>query len=486
MTKPKAADIFNSILRVDFPAFTEKVFNELNPTEVFFPNWSNQAISHQLGQCILGKTRRLIVLAPPRGLKSLQASVALPAFIHGHDPSAKIITISYGQDLAEKFCNQTRQIMKAPWFGELFTSTVISTTKDTQSHYETTANGERRATSIHGTLTGLGADYIIIDDPLKANDAYSEAAREGVNEWYKNTVPTRLNNPKEGRIILVQQRLHVADLPGQLIEQGNWDILRIPAIADQDLIFEIGNGKTYLFKQGELMHPARLGHAELKERQLALGSHGFSAQYLQDPIPPGGGLFKWEWFEHVDTHPEFSELIMSVDVAASAAGNYSAFTIWGHRNKIWYLIGAYRVRDQLPAVRKKLLELDKQYRPDIVVVDSNGVGAGLFQELRAQGHNHIHYANGEGKLKDANATLPMIEGGRVKIIASCPGLSDFRKELLAFPDGKYNDQVDSMVQLFKREGLALAKARQHKRAERKGVPCEYNMLKVTTKKIYSY
>lgn len=486
MTKPKAADILNSVLREDLPAFTEKAFNELNPNEEFLPNWSIQAISHQLGQCILGKTRRLIVLAPPRGLKSMQASVVLPAFIHGHDPSAKIITISYGQDLAEKFCNQTRKIMKTPWYRDLFPSTAISTTKDTQSHYETTANGERRATSVHGTLTGLGADYIIIDDPLKANDAYSEAAREGVNEWYKNTVPTRLNNPKEGRIILVQQRLHVADLPGQLIEQGIWDILRTPAIADQDLIYQIGNGKTHLFKKGELIHPARLGHAELKERQIALGSHGFSAQYLQDPIPPGGGLFKWEWFEHVNTHPDFSELIMSVDVANSANGNYSAFTIWGHRNKTWYLVAVYRTRDLLPAVRKRLMELNKQYRPDIIVVDGVGIGGGLVSELRDQGYRHVLESKGAGKLVDAHAALPIIEGGRVEILTSCPGLNEFRKEVLAFPDGKYNDQVDSMVQLLRQEGKVLRAARQNTRPERKGVPCEYNMLKVTTQKIFLY
>jgi predicted phage terminase large subunit-like protein len=161
---------------------------------------------------------------------------------------------------------------------------------------------------------------------------------------------------------------------------------------------------------------------------------------------------------------------MSVDIAASTNGNYSAFTVWGHRDASWYLIAVYRDKLELPAVRQRLLNLDKKYRPDLVVVDGVGVGFGLFQELRAQGFLHVVKTNGTGKVADAHAILPMIEGGRVSFLANCPGLADFRNEVIAFPDGKYDDQVDSMVQLLRHETRAITLAKRHKRPERKHVP----------------
>jgi predicted phage terminase large subunit-like protein len=266
------------------------------------------------------------------------------------------------------------------------------------------------------------------------------------------------------------QRLHVDDLAGHLIEKGGWTVLKIPALAEIDTVYELGDGKTYTFKAGELLHPVRLGQAELDERRKSMGTAPFYAQYQQAPIPPAGNIFKWEWFKQVDKSPGFSELVMSVDVAASTTGNYSAFTIWGHRDAIWCLIVVCRGKLELPSVRQRLLDLDKKYRPDFVVVDGVGVGLGLCQELRKQGFRHVEGASGNGKLVDANETLPMIEGGRVSVVANCPGLTDFRDEVIAFPDGKYDDQVDSMVQILKREAGVLRMARQHKRPERKGIP----------------
>lgn len=121
-------------------------------------------------------------------------------------------------------------------------------------------------------------------------------------------------------------------------------------------------------------------------------------------------------------------------------------------------------------LRQRLLDLDKKYRPDLVIVDGVGVGCGLFQELRTQGFLHVKKTSGTGKVADAHAILPMIEGGRVSILANCPGFADFRNEVIAFPDGKYNDHVDSMVQLLRHETEAIRIANRHKRPERKHVP----------------
>jgi predicted phage terminase large subunit-like protein len=470
MTTHTTHDLLNAALRTDFQAFSERAFMTLNPTETFLDNWALQVIAHHLNLCAKRKITRLLIVIPPRSLKSMMASVAFPAYLLGRDPSTEVITVSYNQDLSTKFSNDTQSIIKSDWFRQLFPHTVISQYKDTQSDFETTKHGARYATSVEGALTGFGSDFIIIDDALKANEANSESARKKVNEWFNNTVLTRLKNPKHGVIIVVMQRLHVDDLAGHLIEQGGWTVLKIPAFAETETVYQLGNGKTHTYKAGELLHPERLGQKELDELRDTMGTAAFYAQYQQAPIPAAGNIFKWEWFKQIDKQPEFSELVMSVDVGASTTGNYSAFTVWGHRDRSWCLTAVYRDKLELPAVRQRLLDLDKKYRPDLVIVDGVGVGCGLFQELRAQGFLHVEKTNGTGKIVDAHKILPMIEGGRVSVLKNCPGLAEFRDEVIAFPDGKYNDQVDSMVQLLRHEAGAIRMANRHKRPEREHVP----------------
>ena len=250
-----------AVLRTDFQAFFERVFMTLNPTETYLDNWAQQVVAHHLNLCAERKITRLLILISPRSSKSLMASVAFPAYLFGRDPSTKVITASYSQDLSTKFSNYTRSIIKSDWFKQLFPHTVISRYKDTQSDFETTKHGVRYATSVEGALTGLGADFIIIDDPLKANEANSESARKKVIEWFKNTVRTRLNNPKHGVIIVVMQRLHVDDLAGHLIEQGGWTVLKIPAIRGKRHRLPIGQREnTYV--QGRRVIPSRAPRAE--------------------------------------------------------------------------------------------------------------------------------------------------------------------------------------------------------------------------------
>jgi predicted phage terminase large subunit-like protein len=477
MTTHTPRDLFNAALRTDFQAFFERAFMTLNPTETFHDNWSLQAIAHHLNLCASRKIKRLLILVTPRSSKSTMASVAFPAYLLGRDPSTKIIAVSYSSDLSTDLSNKTRSVMKSDWYRETFPHTEISKYKDTQSQFETTAQGVRYATSIEGPLTGLGSDFIIIDDPLKANEANSENARKKVNEWFNSTVLTRLNNPMEGVIIVVMQRLHVDDLAGHLIGQGGWTVLQIPARAETDTVYHLGNGKTYTYKAGELLHPARLGQKELDELRNNMGTAAFYAQYQQQPIPPSGNLFDWKWFKTYETTPEFSELFMSVDVAGTEnGGNYTAVTIWGHRDRRWFFCAAHRFRFDLPKVRQMICKLDQDYQPDLIVIDEVGLGRGLKQELIYQGFKHVVGAKGKGKVVDAEEIAPMIEAGRVLVPHTAPGLSEFRDEIIRFPNGKHCDQVDSMVQLLRRGGVAVNRAQAHKRPERKNVRSKPNQL----------
>jgi hypothetical protein len=199
--------LLNALLRQDLHSFVMKAFATTSPGETFLPNWHLRAICHHLELVRAGRIRRLKIEVPPRSLKSVCASVAFPAFVLGHDPTAKIITVSYSGDLAAKHAADCRAIMHASWYRDLFPQTRISAAKNQEANYETTQRGYRYATSVGGTLTGRGGNLIIIDDPLKPEDAMSQAKRDTVNAWYSRTLLSRLNNKARDAIVLVQQRV---------------------------------------------------------------------------------------------------------------------------------------------------------------------------------------------------------------------------------------------------------------------------------------
>jgi hypothetical protein len=208
---------YNVILRHDFSSFIERSFCELNPNTDFMMNWHVEEIAAALEDCRLGKTKRLIINLLPRSLKSHCASVAFVAWLLAHDPAAQIICASYAQGLSDKHALDTRTLMSSSFYQDLF-GTRMSSLKQAVSEFMTTQGGVRLATSVGGVLTGRGADFIIIDDPLKPDDALSEAQRRPTNNWYDNTLVSRLNDKRTGCIILIMQRLHEDDLVGHVMD----------------------------------------------------------------------------------------------------------------------------------------------------------------------------------------------------------------------------------------------------------------------------
>src|SRR5215207_1285706 len=171
---------FEAIIRNDFLSFIQQTFNSLVPTDTLLMNWHIRALVHHLELARKGEITRLIINMPPRSLKSMVTSVAFPAFILGHNPSARLITLSYGSDLATKHANDFRLILNSGWYKRLFPATRISGLKNTEEEVQTTRRGFRLSTSVGGTLTGRGGNFIVIDDPLKPEDALSESRRTRV------------------------------------------------------------------------------------------------------------------------------------------------------------------------------------------------------------------------------------------------------------------------------------------------------------------
>lgn len=313
------ARLLHALLRQNFNAFVEKAFATLAPGQAFVPGWPLQAIAWQLERVRRGEINRLIVNLPPRSLKSIMCSVAFCAFLLGHDPTQRIICVSYSGDLARKHANDFRALMESSWYRDLFPGARIGR-KDSETEIELTARGFRLATSVGGTLTGRGAQLLIIDDPIKPEDAMSEAKRNAANEWFRTTLLSRLDDKRSGSIVIVMQRCHVDDLAGFVMSQSDdWTVLNLPAIAEIDEDIRLSPTEVHHRKAGNVLSPEREPLWVLESLRQQLGSDAFSAQYQQAPAPPGGAMIKRAWVRRYDEAPLEKDRLMILQSWDTAA-----------------------------------------------------------------------------------------------------------------------------------------------------------------------
>lgn len=443
---------YTTLLRQDLMTFAQRCFQQLNPQVKFRYNWHLDLIADRLEACRRGGIRRLIINVPPRSLKSLLTSVALPAFWLGHDPSAQILCASYGQDLADKLSADCRQVMASEWYQALF-PTRLSKTRNAVNEFNTTANGSRMATSVGGVVTGRGADLIILDDPLKPEEALSDSQRTKVNDWFDGTLFSRMNQKETGIIIVIMQRLHMDDLVGHLLERGGWEVLSLPAIAEavEEFSYDTAIGhRRHIRQHGDLLHPERESRAVLDELRRNLGGYAFAGQYQQAPVPAGGGMVKDKWWGVYQEPPEkFDLVIQSWDTAntANELSDYSVCTTWGKKGLNFYLLHVYRKRLNYPDLKRVVRDLGDQFKPARILIEDRASGTQLLQELKEAGVYAATPVKPEGdKIMRMSAQSAKIESGFVWLPAFAPWLADYRSELSAFPLSKFDDQVDSTSQ----------------------------------------
>src|SRR5258707_4668564 len=201
--------VLQAILAKDFRFFVYYVFGLLRPGTPFKPNWHIDAMAYKAAQVASGEVKRLIITVPPRHLKSIIASVALPAWYLGHNPSERVVAVSYSAELAKTHANDFRRVVTDPIYQAVFPNMRVA--RETDSAIHTTQRGRRYATSIGGTLTGRGGNLFIIDDPLKPSDAISEVNRQRVIEWFGSTLSTPANANPNARTLVVIQGIHVEE-----------------------------------------------------------------------------------------------------------------------------------------------------------------------------------------------------------------------------------------------------------------------------------
>ena len=445
----------DALLRTDLSSFVEKCFAEIEQGKPYSHNWHIDAITHQLSRIQTGELRRLIVNIPPRHLKSLTVTIAYTAWALGHDPTKKIICVSHSKDLSREHASAFLRIVESPWYRRLFPALQVAKRGHRVTELKTSKGGFRLATSVGGAVLGRGADLIVIDDPIQPLAALSKAERTRTKTFYDQTLFTRLNDKRMGAIVLVMQRLHEDDLAAHVGRIDDWEELAIPAIAERAETYVTGLARSDRYRRtvGDILHPDRENRETLDQIRRVMGSRGFQAQYQQEPVPQDGNIIKRSWLRFYDELPaEFDLVVASWDTASTVGdqSNYSVGTLWGLSGSCCYLIDVVRGQFEFPRLRREVLELHARISGTVTIIEATDTGRALSADLRnTRDLRPILDIPRFDKVARIDAQSVRFEAGDVLLPRSAPWIETYISELLAFPKGSNDDQVDSTSQALR-------------------------------------
>lgn len=276
-----------NMYRHDLASFNRFAFQVLYPHMKYQDNWHIYALTEALSKAESGQTRRLIINMPPRMLKSFCASIALPAWILGRDPFKKILCLHGGNVLGQELHESCLRLITSQRYRALFDHMTVM---PQPRKFTTSFGGGRQYMSINESLTGLGADYIIVDDPISTMNALNEHERNRLNAQFDHNILQRLNHKKSGAIIVVMQRLHEHDLSAHLLAKNEgWELISMPAIALEDETWSLPRRQIYMRKKGEPLHEERETRDQLVDMLMSVGGYAFAYQYLQGQYKPRFG-----------------------------------------------------------------------------------------------------------------------------------------------------------------------------------------------------
>jgi len=454
--KPDAdeAQALVAFARADFWCFVELMFRALYPGQKLDFAPYLELIATLLMSVEAGRRRNMIINLPPRHMKSALVSVLYTAWRLGRDPTVKFICISYGDDLAHDLSSQTRKIMRSELYGTIFPGTVLD--KSAMDYIRTTQGGYRYSTAVGSDITGFGADEIIIDDPVQPEDALSERIKLRLRDWVESSVRTRFNDPTKGAMILVMHRLAPDDLSGTMEPYADF-VLKLPLVAEKKEHYTRHDRTIMRRENGEPHNPDRMSSEEVAKLKARIAPHVFEAQYQQRPRSLGSGYCDIGRLVRYSETPPFEAIVHSWDIAATrGGGDHTVCAKFGlARNAdgrdIFYLTGILRMQVELPDVREAILGQDRLDRPSLIIMDGNGVGRGVYQDLWQRGLRHLlggesitSSASDNLKVRRFNEALFYLYDGFVQIPQSMQGLDALFEEIAAFPDGKHDDQVDAL------------------------------------------
>lgn len=437
-----------------FPVFFLAAYKMLNPGKPVPQDPYIYAMLHQLEQLVTGDLRRLVLNLPPRHGKTEFGTCMLAAWILGRDPAAKVFVVSYGLALSEKITGRIRRIVTHPDYQRIFPDTRLKPGENRAGHFVTTASGECMAASPDSAITGFGTQYMLVDDFQKADEALSPIQRENAISTFRNTLLSRFDNLGLGRILINQQRLNEDDISGWGISIG-WPQFRLPAIAEEDATYVLPRGGIWQRKKGDVLSPTQAPLAFLNEQRLAQGTRFFSAQYQQDPGVSEGSLVDMLWFGRYDEMPPrrvFLKIVQSWDPAITErlTSDYSVGMTCGYDGKYWYLLDVIRVQIGFGALLARIIAWHRQWQADALIIEGASIGHSLYDQVREKRvPGLILNPTPRGSKPDRLAACTaQLATGDYLLPRTAPWLWDFERELLAFPDGRNDDQVDALTQFL--------------------------------------
>src|SRR5210317_776155 len=406
----------------------------------------HQHIAHEFTKISKNKKGRLIVNMPPRHTKSEFASIYFPAWMIGKNPKMKIMQVSHNAELSGRFGAKVRNLIDSPEYKQIFGDVRLREDSKAKGRWETNQGGEYFAAGVGGSITGRGADLLIIDDPHTEQDSMSDSAMERAYDWYSSGPRKRLQ--PGGRIVVVMTRWATDDLTGRLVKSQSepkadkWKVIEFPAI----------------LPTGKPVWPEYWNLEDLEAVKASVSTKNWNAQYMQDPTSEEGAIIKRDWWKNYDKDylPKLLHVIQSYDTAFSAkeSADYSAITTWGifqpvegYEDNI-ILLDAMKGRYDFPDLKNVAIEQYHYWEPETVIIEAKASGQPLIHELRRAGIPVVDFvpAKGRDKYTRINSCAPVFESGMVWAPLDEKFSQDVVEECAAFPNGQYDDYVDSMTQ----------------------------------------
>jgi len=397
-----------------------------------------------------GTCKRLIINMPPRHTKSEFASYLLPAWFLGKFPGKKIIQTSNTAELAVGFGRKVRNLVGSEQYSRIFPDVTLRSDSKAAGRWSTNANGEYFAIGVGGTVTGKGADLLIIDDPHSEQEAAIAATNpevyDKVFEWYSSGPRQRLQ--PGGAIVVIMTRWSKRDLVGKILKSSieregeEWEIIEFPAI----------------LPSGNSLWPEFWPINELIALKTELPVSKWNAQYMQTPTSEEGAMVKRDWWQiwEKDEPPRCEFIIQSWDTAftKNERSDYSACTTWG----VFYLnentddpniilLDALKQRLEFPELKAKALEMYKEWEPDAFIVEAKAAGSPLIFELRRMGIPVSEFTptRGNDKIARMNSVTDLFSSGKVWAPPR-RWAEEVIEEMAAFPNSEHDDLVDSSTQ----------------------------------------
>ena len=362
----------------------------LEPATRFVKGLHVEAICRHLQAVAEGRIGNLIINVPPGHAKSLLTAVFWPAWVWIDNPQTRWLFASYSAQLSVRDSLKCRRLIESEWYQQRWGHCYQLTTDQNQKHrFENDRTGYRIATSVGGSATGERADVVVVDDPHSVDQAESDTERRTAVEWFNGTMSTRLNDFTRGHKVVIQQRLHEADLTGDLLAKGDFELLCLPAEFEPERRCTTSIGWTDpRVQSGELLWPEKVTAGHLERLKVSLGAYRYAGQYQQRPAPAGGGILQRGWWRlwrpaHLDlpsvpvrmpdgralnilavpVPAQFDTMIQSWDMAFKDkdTSDYVVGQVWGAKGADRFLLDQVRARMDMPATKEAVRELSKRW-----------------------------------------------------------------------------------------------------------------------------